>query len=259
MTLLLGLYFQWSLFALAMSLVVSMLIGIFLLIKTFLTPIKQLWQLSASDCYNWWPEFSALIWRYAISWSSGYCIFQLFTPVAFKCYGAAFAGQVGMGIAMWTAGYNIATTWITAVTPQLNIFIAERNWKSLDKLFNMSMFRSISTMLLGGSVFFMLYAVFFDRFVIFQRLLNLSGLVILFLCWTLQLIVNNLAVYLRAHKKEPLMMISFISALYVALTTGICAIFFGEDFIFCGFLTSYIFGLPIIYHIFKKQKAVHQL
>jgi hypothetical protein len=122
----------------------------------------------------------------------------------------------------------------------------------------MSMMRSVGTMFLGGSIFFVIYAVFRGQLELFDRLLDLSGLVILFFCWMMQLIVNNLAVYLRAHKKEPLMMISFISAVYVALTTGACAIFLKSDFIFLGFLTSYIFGLPIVYRIYRKQKEDHQ-
>ena len=210
---LLGLYFRFDLFALSLSLAVSMFVGFFLLVKTFMRPMRQLLQLSAIQCYDWWPEFSALIWRYAISWSSGFFIFQLFTPLAFKFHGAVFAGQVGISMAMWTAGFNIAMTWITAVIPRLNILVAERDWIGLDSLFGKSIWRSLCTMLVGGCMFFVLYFIFSDKVMFFQRLLSLSGLVILFLCWIFQLLINGLAVYLRAHKKEPLMMISFVSAI----------------------------------------------
>lgn len=257
LTMLLGLYFHLSLYALALSLVISVAVGTFFVFHRFLHPMYQLWNLSQRNPYSWWPEFSALIWRYAISWCSGYFIFQLFIPLAFKFHGPVFAGMVGISIAMWTAGFNISMTWLTAVNPQLNILVAERNWIGLDTLFQKSLFRSMGTMLLGSSVFFGIYFVMYDNIDIFHRFLGAKSMLILFSCWLCQLYVNAVALYLRAHKQEPLMFLSVISALYVAFTTYLCAEYLSEDWIFLGFLTSYIWGIPIVTGIVKRQKREH--
>lgn len=221
--------------------------------------MEQLWQESEEKCYDWWPEFSSLIWRYAVSWCSGYFIFQLFTPLAFHFHGAEFAGKIGISIAMWTAGFNVASSWLTAVTPRLNILIAEQKWLELDQLFNRSLARCMGTMLIGGSFFFIIEFILQDKVDFFKRLLPPISMAILFFCWIGQAYVNGLAVYLRAHKKEPLMQLSFYSAIYVAVGTVLSAQYLQSEFLFIGFFTSYIWGIPMVVRIFYKQKKEHNL
>lgn len=254
---LLGLYFQLDLYSLSLSLMVSALVGTCLLLQSFSVTITQLWRLSSGKTYDWWPEFSSLIWRYAISWCSGYFIFQLFTPLAFKFHGAVLAGEIGLSIAMWTAGYSIASSWITAITPKLNMLISDCKWAELDRLFNKSFLYSMGTMLIGGIIFFALDFSLSKDFSFFQRLLGVKGMIFLFLCWLGQLYVNNIAVYLRSHKKEPLMQVSFFSAMYVALLTYFCAKFLSDELLFLGFFTSYIWEIPVVIAIFNKQKKHH--
>lgn len=59
-----------------------------------------------------------------------------------------------------------------------------------------------------------------------RRRTRAIGAFILFISWMLQMWVNSIASYLRAHKKEPLMQISFISGVWVAITTVVFAKFF---------------------------------
>lgn len=253
------LYSHFNLYALAVSLLVNATLGSGFLIKYFSKTIKQLWVLSRKDVFQWWPEFSALIWRYAISWCSGYFIFQLFTPLAFKYHGAVFAGQIGISIAMWTAGFNISTSWLTAITPQLNMLIEKHEWNSLDKIFNKNLLYTMSTMLFGGIVFFIFYICLQNRFFFFKRILDIESMLLLFVCWIGQTYVNSIAVYLRAHKKEPLMLVSLFSAIYISISTFLCARFLSERFLFLGFLTSFVFVIPVVRYIFIKQKRIHEL
>ena len=252
-----GLFCGLHLYALAFSLVASSMAGFFLLLKRFWKAMQQLWHLSAKHCYDWWPEFSSLIWRYAISWCSGYFLFQLFTPLAFHFYGAELAGQVGISIAMWTAGFGIAMTCLTAINPQVNILVAERKWMELDQLFGRSMAGAMSIMALGGLAFFAIYFWFVDSVAFFQRILSVLPMGMLFVCWLLQLFVNGLALYLRAHKKEPLMQLSLVSAVYVAITTYLCARFLPVDWLFLGFFSSYLWGTPLVVRIWRRQRAEH--
>ena len=252
-----GLYLNLNLYALSLSLVVSGLTGVFLNYYYFNRPIKQLIILSSKCKYDWKPQFMALIWRYGISWCSGYLIFQLFTPLSFKYYGADFAGKVGISIAMWTAGFSIASSWITAILPKINMLIEERRWNELDRLFNKNHYKSIITMLIGGSIFITTYYIFDKQFVIFNRIVDLKSMCILFLCWMLQLIINNIAIYLRAHKKEPMMMVSLVSAFYVSISTYLCAMFLPKEYLFLGFLTSYIYGIPFSIYLLKLERKNH--
>lgn len=257
-TMLLGLVARCSLYALAVSAAISGIISAYYIYDKFKKPIKQLWKLAADTNYDWWPEFSQLIWRYAISWCSGYFIFQLFTPLAFKFHGPEFAGKVGISVAAWTAGYSIANSWMIAITPKLNMFVAEKKWSDLDALFNKNFLRTVGTMLIGGVGYFLLYFLFINNIRILTRFLDVISMFILFSCWFLQVIINNWALYLRAHKKEPLMILSAISAIYVSFTTYLSAKYLGESYLFLGFLSSYFWGVPIVFYIWKLQKKAHK-
>ena len=257
-TVLIGLYLHFALYSLAISLVIAGLVGSLLILYRFSTTIKQLWHLSATQYYDWWPEFSALIWRYAISWCSGYFIFQMFTPLAFKFHGAIYAGKIGISIAMWTAGFSIATSWLTAVTPQINMLIADHQWKKLDELFNQSLLRCLLTMMVGGTVFLIIDILLLDRVTFFHRILEPFPQILLFSCWLGQTYVNSVAVYLRAHKKEPLMQLSVLAAIYISITTCLCAYYLPSDFLFLGFVSSFFWTIPCVYLISKEQRRQHK-
>lgn len=254
-----ALFMGFDIYALAISSVVNVAIGAGYILYYFHVPMKQLWNLSREKCYNWWPEFSSLLWRYAISWCSGYFIFQLFTPVAFHFHGAAFSGKIGISIAMWTAGFSIANTFIVAIMPKLNMLVSERKWPELDALFHKATLRAMLVMALGGIAYFIVYYLLHDKFFFFDRILQPVSMFMLFLSWTFQLWVGCIAVYLRAHKKEPLMQISFFSGIWVAVTTLLCAKFLAPEYMFLGFLSQYIYGIPIVYHIYIKQKRAHRM
>lgn len=254
-----ALFMGFDIYALAISSVVNVIIGAGYILYYFHVPMKQLWNLSREKCYDWWPEFSSLLWRYAISWCSGYFIFQLFTPVAFHFHGAAFSGKIGISIAMWTAGFSIANTFIVAIMPKLNMLVSERKWPELDALFHKATLRAMFVMALGGIAYFIAYYLLHDKFFFFDRILQPVSMFMLFLSWMFQLWVGCIAVYLRAHKKEPLMQISFFSGIWVAVTTLFCAKFLAPEYMFLGFLSQYIYGIPIVYHIYIKQKRAHRM
>ena len=255
---LLGLVLNAGLWALTMGMSISSLVGSALLWLRFYKAFVQLMSISKGECYNWWPEFSNLIWQYAISWGSGYFIFQLFVPLAFMSFGAEYAGMVGMSIAAWTAGFNVSFSWITAVTPRLNMLIELQRWRELDCLFKRRCLAVLATMMLGGAVYGIMWYVFCGH-TIFHRLLPPLEMFVLFVCWLCQSWVNALAVYLRGHKQEPLMKLSAVSAVYVAVSTYICAVYLPREWLFIGFASSYVWGMPIVYRIFQKCRKEHAL
>jgi len=258
-TIFLGLILHLNLYALAMSNVVSSFVGIYLIYKNFKNTIYQFLHRKKYIVYDWWPEFSALIWRYAISWGSGFLVFQLFTPMTFYFYGPVAAGKIGISIAMWTAGYNIAISWITTITPQMNMLIAEKRWQDLDKIFFNGLAKSFGTMLVGGIGFFVLELLLYSRITFFHRVLEPLGMFILFVAWLLQVIVNALAIYIRAHKQEPLVKISCINAIIVVIGTSLCGKYLDAQFLFCGFLAGSIIQCPAVYQIFCLFRKQHIL
>lgn len=258
-TMLLCLYLGQGLYALALAMLLSSCFGFAITSVCFYKFIQQLWKTEFLTYYNWKPEFYALIWRYAISWCSGYFIFQLFTPLAFKFHGPVFAGKIGISIAMWTAGFNIANSWLTAIVPRINMLIAENKWQELDFIFEKRLKNALMTMILGILGYFSVYFILKDSFQFFDRILEVKSMGLLGLCWLMQTYINGLAIYLRSHKKEPMMPVSLFSAFYVSITTYVCANCLSENFLFLGFFSSYFYGIPVAFYLYKIQKKQHYL
>lgn len=249
---LISLYSGMKLYSLTIALFITNFVGLYLLYKHFSVPMKQLWDISKTATYDWWPEFSSLIWRYAISWMSGYFVFQLFTPIAFQFYGVEAAGKVGLSIAAWTAGYNIASVWIISIIPKINMLVSDKKWTELNELFNRRLKYAVLTMLSGGIGFFLLYFIFYGKIQVFNRMLSFEGMLILFFCWLFQVYINARAIYLRAYRKEPLMQLSVFSAIYISISTYFLARYFAVDYMFLGFLSSFLVGIPVTYRIYKQ-------
>lgn len=254
-----ALVFRLNLFALALSSFFGAIVAVLIIFFEFRGTIRQLYSAASHYAHDWGREFFPLLGRYAISFASGYFIFQIYTPFMFYYHGPVEAGKVGISIALWNAIFFVANVWIISVTPRINIHVSRKEWAALDRLFVVRLALSCLTFLLGAVAFFLFVYFLRERSHlvgrISGRLLDDLSLTFLAISWFLQTIINSLAVYLRSHKQEPLVLPTFVSAVYIAITTFICAKFFPPQYFFLGFLSSYIFGLPWVMMIyFKKRK-----
>ncbi len=246
---------NFSLYALAISTLICS--GVLLLHTwiVFKVQIKQLMN-DPIEKYNWSNELFSLLWRYAISWASGYLIFQLFTPLAFKNFGSVYAGKVGFTITLITSIFSIANIWIYVVNPKLNMLVAQKKWNELDQVFVKNMLISIGTFVLLSIFFLTAYATaYFYNLNVIERFLDIKNLCLLLFVWTIQLLINSLAVYSRAHKEEPYVLPSLSIGIYIAVTTFLASLFLPENFLFIGFYSSFIISLPWFTIIYKRRKA----
>lgn len=254
----LGLFSHLSLHALSLSLLVSALIGSFILLRGFGHHMRAFYGIARTVAYSWKEKFLGLQWRYAISWASGYFIFQMYTPVMFHFYGPVEAGKVGLSILLWTAVFSISNSWIYAIIPKLNIFVSQKKWKDLDALFSRHLLLASATFLTGAMTVYLSVTFLRGKVELFNRLADNTSLLLLGVAWFLQIIVNSLAVYLRSHKKEPLVIPSLVSAVYIVIATILCATYLPSKYFFLGFLSSYLWGVPWVLYIFIKNKKEWQ-
>lgn len=241
-----------DLFALAYSAVISGMLTLALAIYRYKAFIYQLYQTSKKSNYNWSVEIFPLMWRYSISWVSGYFMLQIFTPIAFFYYGPVEAGAVGFSLGVIMAIFGISNIWMILITPKINMHIFDKDRLMINKMFYKHLLLSIATYSFG--VLFLFFVISFtgNLFQFLDRLVDPFSLLVLSIAWMLQLIVNSLAIYIRAHKKEPLLVVAVISAIYISVTTLLIATTLPVHYYFFGFLTSYIFAFPWVYIIFKK-------
>ena len=248
----------FNLFSLSFSVLAGAIVGIFLLINRFKKTIRALWTISRNHIYSWKNEFFPLLGRYAISWASGYFIFQMYTPLMFHYKGAVDAGKVGISITLWLGVFSISNVWISAITPKINMFISRKDWKNLDRLFFKNLILSNITFLTGIITVFLLIFFLKNKISFFDRFVNNISMAFLAAGWLLQVNVNGLAVYLRAHKEEPLVIPSAVSAIYIVTVTLFSAKYLPPEYFFLGFISSYLWGIPWILTIFnQKRKRCH--
>jgi O-antigen/teichoic acid export membrane protein len=186
---------------------------------------------------KWKSEIWPFQWRIAISWLSGYFIFQLFTPVLFAYHGAEEAGRMGMSISLANALTAITFAWMSTKAPTFGTLIAKKDYKSLDKVFNFTLSRSFIVMLAIAVVLCILnYFMHIKKLPLASRLLDPLPFMLLMITTLLNYITYAQSTYLRAHKQEPFLFISIISAVLIASFT----FFAGREYGSLGIMSGYL-------------------
>ncbi len=196
---------------------------------------------------KWRADMLPMQWRIALSWISGYFCFALFTPVLFKYHGSVVAGQMGMTWSLIAAMGVISGAWIAPKIPQFGMLIALKKYEELDNLFwRLTGIISIVTILIGFSIWFLVYMLYASNLSFATRLLPPLPTGLFILAQVLVNISGPFGCYLRAHKKEPLMFISVLSGVLVGLSTLILGKYYSVTAIATAFLIVHLIVIPVV-------------
>lgn len=229
--------------------------------RTFLTTLL----LSRSDGPRiaWRSDMLPMQWRIALSWIGGYFVFSLFVPVLFKYDGPVAAGQMGMTWSMVAMIGAVTSAWVSPRAPRFGMLIARKEYGELDR-----QLRAVTRIVVGVSALLaltlwllvlMLNALDHDlaRHLASRLLAPLpTGVFLVAHC--VMLATTPASAYLRAHKKEPLMM---FSVTYAALV-GCSTFFLGRHFSVMGMAAGYLIvnalSMPVVFLIWHRcRKAWH--
>jgi hypothetical protein len=249
-----GLLGGFKLYALSLAALASALVGAARIYSVFGRAAAGLLAEARGYAHSWRREFLPLLGRYSLSWASGYFIFQMYTPIMFHYYGPVEAGKIGISITLWTGALTFSNIWLSVVTPKMNIHVSKKEWQDLDRLFFRNLGLSAGTFLAGAACVFAFLLYGQGRFAIAERFVSPLSMLFLAGGWWLQVVVNGLAIYLRAHKEEPLVVPSVATALYIVAATYLSARYLAADYFFLGFFSSYVWGLPWVIWIFNKKR-----
>lgn len=167
---------------------------------------------------DWRREVFPFQWRIAISWISGYVMFQLFTPVAFVHLGPVEAGRLGMSIAIFAALQSVGVSWVNAKMPVMTGHISRGEVAGLEALFRGMTLRAC--LLTGsGSIAIVLLVVALGHFgvPIRDRLADSGTLAAIALTTSVNTLVYSAATYMRAHRMERMMPVSIFAAVATLL------------------------------------------
>jgi O-antigen/teichoic acid export membrane protein len=213
-----------------------------------------------SDKVSWGKEVFPFQWRIAVSWVSGYFIFQLFVPLVFANQGAVEAGKFGMALSIFSALQSIGMSWVSAKTPVFAGYISRNEFKELNEVFasvlKPSMLFSVMSSLI---LIVILYILQINGQPIALRVSPLPVLLSLGGVTVINGYIFAAAVYMRAHKQEPMMVVSIVMAIFVLVTASIASRVSVELTAFLYFLLTASISLPWTHLIFRRYRAEKRL
>lgn len=208
---------------------------------------------SSENLLSWWREIWPMQWRVAVSWMCGFLLTQLFTPLLFHYHGAEVAGRMGMTLTVISLIGASAQTWITVKLPLFGQLIARLEWQSLDRLFGRVV--AVSTMALSVAGFSFLLIVAFSPFQVSARLIPPVQIFFLVLAAILNHLIVAMALYLRAHRREPFFLLSIIGAVLTATASLLLVpIYSSSGVVGSIFVINAVYGLPSAYLVWRRLK-----
>lgn len=230
----------------------SLVAGISFIGLEFPALFREACSRTATAAVHWWSEIWPMQWRIALSWISGYFIYQLFTPILFRFHGPAIAGQMGMGIALMSAVGTINYALVGTKAPRFGHLIAKREYDSLDRLFiRVTSLAVVVTVLAGLMVYGVIAAV--NAYTHYgARFLPLWQLSLLLASGVLNSVVSAQAIYLRAHKREPFMWLSIGGGLLAGGVVFLGGMRYSSAGQSIGFLCTTAIGLFWAAYVFQR-------
>lgn len=255
-------YFGLGLYAVTAPLLSLLLVGSVWIYKYFINIIIAALATNQNPpSISWRKEILPVQWRIAISWISGYFIFQLFTPVSFKVYGAEFAGKLGMSINITNLLLNFSLSWIITRMPKFGNLIAKGDYPTLNKLFITTFKQSafFLILLIFSSMAFLYISSWLGLFYM-TRILLPEQFFILCLAILGNHIIACQATYIRAHRVELYVFHSVLTAFLIILMLSQTSRF---DYVWMiSIYTMIVWGVcvpysTIIYVKFKREKNIN--
>lgn len=242
------------------AIVAFSIIPIWIILSSKIKLLTFIWNKLGEWKVNYRLEIFPYQWKIALSWVSGYFIFQLFNPVLFATEGPVVAGQMGMTLTVLNSIFALSFSWIATKVPIFSSLIAQKDYPKLDHLFKKTLIQSSVLNVLMLIVLFSLIFVlryfdiriggknFGDRFLPFLPLLFMMIPIML------NHIIGSMATYLRCHKKEPMLVQSIIIGILCPLSTIILGKYFGVIGITMGYMLLTIVSLGWTYVTFTNKK-----
>jgi len=181
--------------------------------------LRQVANLPVSPAYRmrWREDIFPFQWRMALSWVSGYFIFNLFTPLTFSRVGAAEAGRLGLALTMFSAVSTVGMSWVNAKVPLLGMLISRGERKELNARFRGLMLMSCAATTAISMFVILGVKLLMDLGIpLVTRVASMPVLICLAWNTVVNVAVFCMATYMRAHREEPMLPVSIVTAVLTA-------------------------------------------
>lgn len=251
----------FKLYSIGIGYIVSCIIWFVMLLNLQLyKPLITLWGIKIIEKVKYFEEIFPFQWKIALSWISGYFIYQLFNPVLFATEGAIVAGQMGMTISVLSSIQSFSNSWIYTKVPLYSQLVAKKEFHNLDISFNttnLQMSIVCIVLLLGFNIFVILLRVTgleYNEQYLAERFLPIIPMILMSGAIFSNIWLTSWGIYLRSHKKEPLLIFSIVLGLMCCCSTIVLGYIWGLNGITIGYFLIMTLSVPWAHSIFKKCK-----
>lgn len=202
--------------------------------RNFLIPLLR--RNTKAQTVKWKTEIWPFQWRMAVTFSVSYCTMSLFNPVLFAYRGPVEAGKMGMSMSIAGALGAVAYAWMYTKASPFGKMIARGEFANLDRLFFRTLLQSGALLLCAQAATLGVLFVATKQFpVLGSRMLPMPVLGLLMVAIFLNHILYCEALYLRAHKREPLLVLSVLVAVLTTASTVLTAKIWGAVGVTLGY------------------------
>lgn len=202
---------------------------------------------------QWKKDILPMQWRIALSWASGYFIFQALTPIVFAKLGPVTAGQIGLGLAVFNGVQSVGMSWMYTKTARYAELVVSGERVILNETFLNALKRSVSMVALGVMSVWVAFAVMdVWGLNILNRLPNLDVLVCLGLVTLINSVIFSVALYMRSHKEEPMLLASIVGGVLTLAGVYVGASYSAFSVAFIYMLATLCVGLPWSLVLFRS-------
>lgn len=237
----------WGLWAAVAMTAARLLCDLVLIGVQYRRFFADFWRKPEGAVIDWSTEVWPMQWRIAVGALFSYFEFSLYTPVLFFYHGPVLAGQMGLTWTLLIAVQSAALSWPQSRVPRFGMLISERKFAELDRLFirltAISLAALTGVSMLAWSCVWLMYA---TEFRLAERFLPPLPTGLFFVAIVLYQVPRCQEIYLRAHKREPTMVVNVMSCCLIGLAVWILGSRFGAIGAAGGYLAVVaLFILPV--------------
>ena len=217
-----------GLWAAVMSAGVKLLRDLYLLLIQYRRFFEVFFKPPVGPHMSWKTDLWPMQWRLGLSGIVSYFAFALFNPVMFYYHGTVVAGQMGMTLTVVYGIQAIAMVWVHTKVPRFGMLIARKDYVDLDRFWLRTSLVSV-VVAIGGAVIveFLVYALNVIQNPLAGRLLAPLPTGLFLLAMILMQVGQCQTAYLRAHRQEPIVVLSIASGLAIGLLTWLWGSHYG--------------------------------
>jgi O-antigen/teichoic acid export membrane protein len=244
----------WAAVAMA---AMKVLVDLYLLLVQYWRFFKPFLSRPSGLRLRWRTEILPMQWRLAVSGMACYLGSWLYSPVMFHYHGAVVAGQIGVTQALANVLSLFALPWVLTKVPHFGVLIAKKQYAALDARFLRLFVISLVLVSAGaGTLWIAVYLLNVLRYSLAGRLLPPLPSGLFFFTSILTHVSQCQAAYLRAHRREPLVVMSVSSNLLIGLLVWLLGSRFGPLGAAAAFLAvEATFVIPYATIVFFRCRA----